>query len=621
MRIALLTLIFASVVPIAPTASAADNTSQALDELSDKFSLTRHVLVPMQDGARLHGLVLQPRADAKRFGAVLIRTPYHIDTEEVEERASAVNAFLERGFAVVILNERGRYFSEGSYSVLPRPREDGVAAIEWIVAQPWSNGRVATFGCSSSAENQLPLAAINHPAHVAAVVQSAGLAIDSTNGTTERGQVWRGGVFQLNWLSWFANYGQTDWPRLQIPTQRSSAARYLESFQVAPRYNLVEDWPAVARGFPQSRAMERLAGPLTEFESWITRDPADPIWAANLIDDSHDLRMPVLWMGAWFDYVPHMELDFYEVQRKRRRAENRPEPKFIVGPGTHCSFDTAPHSAQVGGRTVRNASIDYVSAAAQWLAAYLGQDPDALAAVRRWPAIRAHVLRADRFDSFASWPPASARPTKWYLSGRGNLHLGKASTPEVVSLPSDPANPVPTTGGGGYPEDYGPNYPLGMIDQRKIEERADVSVFTSAPMQSDLQLAGHVTINLRVSADAPDADIMAKLAVVDRNGTSMNLAETALRLRYRDGILSAPRLLVAGETVAVSLPRMAIAALIRRGERLRLQIAPSGWPQYTINTHDGLAPETSATPRRANISLHVGDDSSCVTIDAIDDAG
>jgi uncharacterized protein len=617
MRRGCLALLIASTFLSAAPGRAAESVTNALDQLSVEFELTRHLLVPTSDGARLHGLSLRPRG-GDRHGAVLIRTPYQIETEEIEERSAAIRAFLKRGFAVVVLNERGRYFSEGAYTVLPNPREDGVAAIEWIIAQPWSNGRVATFGCSSSAENQLPLAALNHPGHVAAVVQSGGLAIDSTNGTTERGQVWRGGVFQLNWLSWFANYGQTSWPRLQIPTQQPNAARYLESFQVAPRYNLVEDWPAIARGFPQWQAMERLAGPLTEFESWIKRDPADPTWAENLVDDRHDLRMPVLWMSSWFDYVPHMELDFYENQRKRRRTEGRPEPKFIVGPGTHCSYDSAPARLRVGDVEVRNASIDYANAAAEWLAAYLGDDSQARTAVEKWPAIRAHVLRADRFDAFTSWPPASAREKRWYLGAGRKLVVEPTSASEVVGVESDPEAPVPTLGGGGYPEDYGPNYPLGMIDQRAVERRRDVMVFTTEPFASDLQISGHIRVRLRVGVDAPDADVMAKLSVIDRNGVSMNLAETTLRLRYRDGILEAPRLLAPGEVVTVSLPKMAVAALIRRGERLRLQVAPSSWPQYTVNTQDGNPPETSTTPRKATISLYVGADSSHIALDAVD---
>jgi hypothetical protein len=591
----------------------------ALKEIAAEVPWEPHVFMPMRDGVRLHGHVLLPGGQRHPHGTVLIRTPYELGTEEASDHESAIRRFISEGYAVVLQNERGRYLSEGNYSVLPRPREDGYDSVDWIARQPWSNGRVATYGCSSSAENQLALAAMQHPAHVASIVLSPGIAINSVGDVVEHGQVRRGGVFQLNWLSWFADYGQTDWPRFRIPKNREDQLRYARSFEVRAPSRLVGDWPVRAKGFPQDRAMQRLDGPLTEFETWIRRPPGDPAWRGSLVSDEDDLPVPMLWITGWFDYVPHMELALFEVQRQRRLAAGATEPKIVVGAAFHCMFESVDSGVRLGDRVFRNSSTDYEQLILDWLGAYLDGDKELQAQVQQWPAVRSHVLGAHRWEAYDQWPPGSSRPQTWYLGPDGSLQVDEPATTSALSLESDPWNPVPTMGGGGYPGDYGDAHPIGSVNQRQVERRSDVVTFTASPQVRDLHIAGLARVSLRLSTDVPDADVMVKICVVDRRGRSFNIAETAMRLSYRGGV-HAPRPMVRGEEAWVSLPPMAIDALVRRGERLRLQVAPSGWPQYTVNTHDGDFPETSTTPRLGKLTLRVGgNEPSRIVIDVAPD--
>jgi putative CocE/NonD family hydrolase len=591
-------------------------SESALDRLAREFRLERHVTMAMRDGVRLYGHALFPLGDVSPRGTVLIRSPYELAVDEASEREAAIRTFLRRGHVVVLQNERGRYFSEGRYRTMIGAKEDGKDTLDWIIAQPWSNGRVATYGCSSSAENQLKLATINHPAHVAAVLLSPAVAIDRVGDIVEHGQVWRGGAFQQDWIPWFHDYGHLQWPQVFLAQDPLELKRYVESFELRTTSKIPGDWPARARGFPQVDAMVRLGGPLTEFEGWLRRPINDPAWSENLVSDDDDIDVPSLWMTSWFDYAPHLAIELFEVMRSRRAAEGRASQKLIVAPGLHCSFETERHRASIGDQIVRNATLDYLRIAADWIDAYITNDAQRRSAVEAWPAVQSHTLGAHRWNSYSRWPPEKAAPRRLHFASRaghraggrtGALLLAPTSTIDNWTIESDPLNPVPTRGGGGYPRDLGDNHPLGSVDQASVEKRSDVLVFTTPKLEQDWHLVGRVRLQLSLSVDAPDADVTAKLVRVNRRGRSFNIADTVLRLRYRGGF-EAPALLVPGERVRVTLPMMAVDTLLRRDERLGIQIAASNWPKFSINSQDGNVPETSPSSRKARLTIATGGD-------------
>ena len=175
--------------------------------------------VRMRDGARLNTDVHLPAATG-RFPAVLIRTPYRT---EIGRRDRFLNALIRSGYAIVQQHERGRFLSEGEMRMLGQADEDGWDALNWIAAQDWSNGKVATYGCSSSAENQLKLASLGHPAHKAMIAYSAGVGVAEAGPFREQGNFWRGGVWQQGWANYFFAEMPLAWP--QLPRELSDAQR------------------------------------------------------------------------------------------------------------------------------------------------------------------------------------------------------------------------------------------------------------------------------------------------------------------------------------------------------------------------------------------------------------
>lgn len=159
----------------------------------------KHLQVSMRDGVRLNTQVFLPEGEGP-FPSILMRTPYN---NEIELWPTSIQRFLEAAYAIVMQYESGRYFSEGEMRMLNRADEDGWDTLDWIARQAWSDGKVATYGCSSSAENQLKLSTLGHPAHKAVIAYSAGVGIAEAGPYREQGNFWRGGAWQMGWANYY----------------------------------------------------------------------------------------------------------------------------------------------------------------------------------------------------------------------------------------------------------------------------------------------------------------------------------------------------------------------------------------------------------------------------------
>jgi predicted acyl esterase len=168
------------------------------------WSTEEEIFVPMRDGVRLSTDVALPKGATGKLPTILVRTPYDRDRLET---LKLYELYLKQGYAVVLQNERGRFFSEGYYkNYLHGASSDGYDTLDWIVKQPWSNGKVGTIGCSSSAEQQWPMAAANHPAHAAMVPNASGTAIGDIPGNATRGAFYRGGVPWIGMWAWWYHH-------------------------------------------------------------------------------------------------------------------------------------------------------------------------------------------------------------------------------------------------------------------------------------------------------------------------------------------------------------------------------------------------------------------------------
>jgi hypothetical protein len=204
-------------------------------ELASIAIVDRKVMLPMRDGVRLATDVYRPKDASKKVPTIFVRTPYNFNFWDVRNRVPAdmttALTAVRRGYALVMQNERGHFFSEGSYDILGSPA-DGYDTLAWIEAQPWSNGKVGTTGCSSTAEYQMGVAALGHPALAAMNVQSFGAGVGRVRPYFEQGNWYRGGAVQMLFIAWL--YGEQNQVRPMFPpnTPRQDLIRASKSFDL-----------------------------------------------------------------------------------------------------------------------------------------------------------------------------------------------------------------------------------------------------------------------------------------------------------------------------------------------------------------------------------------------------
>lgn len=522
------------------------------------------VVVTAADGTALATSVLRPWWRVGALPTVLIRTPYG--------RRGTGRGFARRGYAVVVQDMRGRHDSGGVFQAYTHDTDDAAATLDWIVRQPWSNGRVATFGCSALGESQLALARRRHPAHRAMIAEGAGGGVGSAGGRFSYFGVYESGVFQLaSAFGWFVQNGE------KTPTDEKVDKAIIG--------------PAV-RTLPVLGLVDRHRRAATDFDLVRTLPLGDARWdAMGYLSDADRFTTPGLHVNGWYDQGVSETLLAADLMRRHALNDAAKVQPVIIGPGLHC-IDPGPAQGRVGDLSYRHADEAFVDTYAKWLAAWL--DGDA-AGLRELPAYQVFVLNEDRWLRSSTWPPEGTNVQRWHLAsgGRANSRDGDGTlAPAAPGGPArsdlfvaDPMNPVPTRGGafcctGDARAREGP------VDQSDIESRADVLVYTSAALATPLRIVGPLALNVEVATSARDTDLVAKLVDVAPDGRALNIQSGVLRLRYRNGLL-APELARPGERYRVRVHMRDIAYLVPAGHRLRLQIAGSDFPRLERNLQTG----------------------------------
>lgn len=563
-----------------------------------------HQMVPMHDGVRLDTSVFLP-AGRGPFPTILIRTPYPMSDPREAEPTDLQRKLLERGYAIVQQNERGMYFSEGRHRVLIGARDDGYDTIDWITRQSWSDGGIGTYGCSSTAENQLALIAANHPAHKAAVALGYGAGIGRIGPFAEQGNFMRGGALQLLFATWFKNYiGSSGYGGDERPTFPSTLTPE-DRTRLAKLYSLrVTDWRAERdmptpklmkfyRTLPVQNLIKASGGPKSEWDEIVTRAPASKAWEATAFANEGDrFGVPTIWGVTWYDVGVAPNLYLYDHAR-RNIAPDRPKDEqfLIAGPGTHCTFQRTIANEPVGEMDVGDSTYDYDKRFIDFFDWKLkGVDKGA----SREPRVRIYQMGENRWVTSDRLEIANPRYHDLYLSSsRGaNSIFGDgalvsrppASGREADSFTYDPKRPVPTMGGGACC--MGSLPAAGGFDQADIEARNDVLVFSTPPLDQPMAIRGPIGIELFVSSNAPDTDFTVKLVDVHPDGKAYNIDDTIFRARYRDGY-ERPVAMRPGQVYKITIPPMFTANTFRRGHRIRVQISSSNFPRYERNLNTG----------------------------------
>ena len=503
------------------------------------------VPVPMRDGVRLSANVFRPAATG-RFPTILLRTPYN----KGDALTPNYQSFLNHGYAVVVQDVRGRYKSEGVFEPIDQEINDGDDTLNWIASQPWSDGGVGMYGGSYLGIVQWKAALTQNP-HLKAIFPYVSGDDDysdrfySTGGAMKLGH-------RLLWLE---------------ENMRTRGYR-------PPDFRKYIFW------LPVRTADVEVAGKTLDVWQTVSDHPTyDKFWKdASIRERLRDIHVPVYSVGGWYDNYVESDLDAFATLSKRRRRSEGGFDRIMIGPWAHV-FNTKFPGVDFGALS----QVSLRPRQIQWFDRWLkGKE------FPQTRPVRIFVMGINTWRDEDSWPLARAKEQKFHLGGAGSSRGTLEAKAEKHSAPDtfiyDPRNPVPTTGGAVCCEPA--IFPWGPKDQRNVEKRKDVLVYSTPPLSSDVEVTGSVKLILHISSTAPDTDFAAKLVDVFPDGTARNLTDGILRARYRDS-LEHPELMTPGEVYKLTIDAGVTSNVFRAGHRIRLEVSSSNFPRFDRNPNTG----------------------------------
>ena len=574
-------------------------------ELESVAIIERKLMIPMRDGKRMATDVYRPKDTSKKYPTVFVRTPYNFNYWDVRSGAprdmsNELDA-VKRGYAFVEINERGHFFSEGNYDILGPPLSDGDDELTWISKQPWSNGNVGLIGCSSTAEWQLAVASLGNPALGAFIPQGFGAGVGRVGGYYEQGNWYRGGAVQMLFIAWL--YGEQNQVRPMFPlnTPQEDLIRAAKSFDLAQQLPPV-DWSQALRRLPENEIIKAVDGPHGIFAdkmavdtggAMIERAPNDPAWyKGGLWHDNMKINVPGFWFMSWYDVSVGPNLAVYNQVRRTARPEIAAQQYAVIAPTLHCSYKRATENTVVGERSMGDARLNYDELTYAWFDYFLKGENNQI--LEKMPKVRYYTMGINKWQSSDTWPPRGAQPTTFFLSSNGKANTldgdgALSSAAPTADSPDkfdyDPMNPVPSYGGNVCCT--GNAVQGGAFDQRKMEARPDILVYTTEPLKEAIEVSGPIEVTLYVSSDARDTDFTVKLIDVYPDGRAYNLDETIQRLRYRNGYDKQLAWLESGKVYKVTLQPMTTSNYFEAGHRIRLEVSSSNFPRFDRNLNTG----------------------------------
>jgi len=512
------------------------------------FIFEKNVMASMRDGTQLAANIFQPKQGGP-FPVILMRTPYG----KMDEKFGEAKRYCAAGYAMVVQDCRGRGSSQGQWDPFRYDGDDGFDTQEWVGRQPWCNGHIGTSGGSYVGWTQWSAAprGSRFLACMVPVVPFADVYHDIA---------YPGGAFQLSLcFGWGAGVGG-----LKI-----EPARLKEAFKYLP----LNTWD------------EQGDKRVFFLRDWVAHPTYDDYWRARSVENRFDqISVPTLNIGGWYDIFSKATLD--DIARVRHGSTNRlaRRNQFVVmGPWGHG----------VGGQKLgdldfgADAKLDVGRLQFQWFEYWL---KDKETGVQDWPAVRLFVMGENIWRNESEWPLARTQFTPWYLHGagkaatRGGDGLLNSTTPEAEppdQYTYDSANPVPTKGGNNLV-----GTPIGPFDQSAVEDRADVLVYSSAPLDKAVEVTGPVKVVLHAASSARDTDFTAKLLDVHPDGKAYNLCDGIVRARYRESFTQ-PTLIEPGKAYRYEIDLWVTSNLFKSGHRIRLEISSSNFPRFDRNPNTG----------------------------------
>jgi putative CocE/NonD family hydrolase len=543
--------------------------------MTTKARIEFDVSVPMRDGTMLRADVYRPEGDGP-FPVLLQRTPYG------KRMPGSVGLVLDtltavtRGYIVVHQDIRGRFASEGDWVPWEHDRNDGYDTVAWAAALPDSTGEVGMFGGSYTGSTQWSAAIAGAPALRA-------LAPQVTWSDPLDGLFQRGGALELGvTVPWTLLTGATHLPRMHEGADLFSAAASLiaDYDELASRTY----WELPSGDTPSTA---RYGGPDLGTERAL-REPESSEF--NRVAGHHDeLSVPSLNFAGWYDIFLQGSLDNYASM-----AATGTPSRLVVGPWTHESilglsfgkvgevnFGLMASPGLIQGHT------NITELQLGWFDHWLKQEDSG---ILDQPPVKLFVMGANVWRDEHEWPLSRAVDTPWYLREDGRLDQAAPQSEEIADeYDYDPADPVITRGGGLV---MSPEFPAGTFDQAVAEQRDDVLVYTSEPLESDLEVTGRVRVTLWAATDGPGTDWVVRLCDVDHEGVSRNVADGILRVSTEPG-----------EAAEYDIDLWSTSMLFAAGHRIRVQVTSSNFPRWDRNPNTGEGPGTATTTRVAHQTI------------------
>jgi uncharacterized protein len=491
---------------------------------------------------------------------------------------------------------RGRYSSEGEWYTFKNEPNDGYDTVEWAAALPYSSGKVGMFGGSYVGATQM-LAAIAHPPHL------AGICPVVTASNYHENWTYQGGAFE-QWFDedWTSGLAQNTYERLVGWQNDPVGGIWKLPLTHYPILNL-ERRPDIASN----------ASVAPYFLDWLAHPSYDDYWKALSIEQHFaDITVPALHVAAWYDLFLGGSLRNYEGIKDHGGSDvARRGQQLMIIVGGHAGNGPRIGDVDFGAA----AHIDEADITLRWYDYLFKGVQNDFASGK---AIKIFVMGANEWRDEDDWPVGRAKTTKYFLhsSGKANSLRGNGalSTTAPGREPADqyvydPANPAPTVGGPLCCEQQ--RWQAGPRDQRSVEEREDVLVYSTPPLAEDLEVTGPISLELYAKSSAVDTDFTGKLVDVWPNGFAQNLTEGILRARYRDS-RETPSLMNPGQVYKLTVDLWATSNVFKKGHMLRLEISSSNFPRFdrNLNTGELRYVETSQDPSGAhfvsatNVILH-----------------
>jgi putative CocE/NonD family hydrolase len=553
-----------------------------------------NVPATMRDGTVLRANVYRPDdGGAATYPVLLTRLPYGKDLPSGSSVLDPAQA-ARRGYIVAVQDVRGTFASEGAFAPFQNEADDGADTVAWAAMLPGANGSVAMYGASYFGYTQWA-AASRHPAALRAI---APMITFGDPDSPAFGVLSRSGVIELG--------TQGDW-NLEMGLDQIARRYRGEPQQLAKAlYALVKEIDALpTAGYRElplvgfgPLARHGLDEPVTV---GIERRHDEAFLERSRVSRAYAFDLPALHIGGWYDPFLNATLQNFANMRARGHANQR----LLIGPWTHGNVNRVQGDLDFGfasSGALMDLQVDLMTFQLQFFDRWLKGVQNGLDAA---PAVKYFVMGANIWKTSETWPPDGAYEEAWYLhsqgaanSSRGEGWLSRAR-PEGESADSyvyHPASPVPTVGGATLlPSTYRP----GPRDQRAVEERQDVLVYTSEPLAAPLEVTGPVGAVLYVATDAPDTDFVARLVDVYPDGMAITVTDGITRMRYRNGTDEDSPPLRPGEVCRIQIDLWATSLVFPPGHRIRVDVTSSSFPRWERNLNTGADNATTTEMRAA----------------------